>query len=113
MKQRTRTVRPNAAEVALGNVLEWGIQRWVAWSGREARISEASWLEGPIGDRCIGPDFYAAYAREEGLELVEGDPETGLLTDFAVLAGGGFDAERVRPEIRDFYERTALYGLDV
>ena len=49
MKQRTRTVRPNAAEVALGNVLEWGIQRWVAWSGRETRISEAPWLEGPIG----------------------------------------------------------------
>jgi hypothetical protein len=113
MKQRTRTVRPNAVEVGLGGALEWGIQRWVAWSGREARASEAPWLEGPIGDRRIGPDFYAAYAREEGLELVEGDPETGLLTDFAALAGGCFDAARVRPEIRDFYERTALYGLDV
>src|SRR5918994_918364 len=50
MKQSTSTVRPNAAEVALGDALEWGIQRWVAWSGREARISEAPWLEGPIGE---------------------------------------------------------------
>ena len=113
MKRDTRTVRPNAVEVGLGDALEWGIQRWVAWSGREARVSEASWLEGPIGDRRIGPDFYAGYARDEGLELVEGDPETGLLTDFAVLADRGFDAAMVRPEIRDFYERTARYGLDV
>src|SRR5215210_6939285 len=113
MKQRTRTVRPNAAEVALGNVLEWGIQRWVAWSGRKVRISEAPWLEGPIGEKRIGHEFYEAYAREEGLELVEDDPETRLLTDFSALAGGDFDAEMVRPEIRRFYERTALYSLDV
>jgi hypothetical protein len=113
INQSIRTLRPNAAEVALGNALEWGIQRWVAWSGREARISEAPWLEGPIGESRIGPDFYAAYAGDEGLELVEDDPETGLITDFSVLAGGGFDAEMVRPQIRDFYERTALYGLEV
>ena len=112
MNQSIRNVRPNVAEVALGNVLEWGIQRWVAWSGREARISDAPWLEGPIGESRIGPDFYAAYAREEGLELVEDDPETGLLTDFSVLSGGGFDAAMVRPEIRDFYERTARYSLE-
>jgi hypothetical protein len=113
MKQRTRKVWPNTVEVALGDALEWGIQRWVVWTGRETRISEAPWLEGPIGERRIGPDFYEAYAREEALELVEGEPETGLLTDFSVLSGGGFEAEVVRPEIRRFYERTALFGLDV
>jgi dihydrofolate reductase len=113
MKQRTRKVWPNTVEVALGDALEWGIQRWVVWTGRETRISEAPWLEGPIGERRIGPDFYEAYAREEALELVEGEPETGLLTDFSVLSGGGFEAEAVRPEIRRFYERTALFGLDV
>src|SRR5918998_2743884 len=113
MKQRTRKVWPNTVEVALGDALEWGIQRWVVWTGREMRISEAPWLEGPIGERHIGPDFYEAYAREEALELVEGEPETGLLTDFSVLSGGGFEAEVVRSEIRRFYERTALFGLDV
>ena len=77
MKQRTRKVWPNTVEVALGDALEWGIQRWVVWTGRETRISEAPWLEGPIGERRIGPDFYEAYAREEALELVEGEPETG------------------------------------
>src|SRR5215204_420896 len=81
MKQRTRKVWPNTVEVALGDALEWGIQRWVVWTGRETRISEAPWLEGPIGERRIGPDFYEAYAREEALELVEGEPETGLRTD--------------------------------
>src|SRR5215217_7953960 len=92
MKQRTRKVWPNTVEVALGDALEWGIQRWVVWTGRETRISEAPWLEGPIGERRIGPDFYEAYAREEALELVEGEPETGLLMDFSVLSGGGFEA---------------------
>src|ERR687889_825314 len=88
MKQRTRKVWPNTVEVALGDALEWGIQRWVVWTGRETRISEAPWLEGPIGERRIG-------------------------TDFSVLSGSGFEAEVVRPEIRRFYERTALFGLDV
>lgn len=30
-----------------------------------------------------------------------------------MLSGGGFEAEVVRSEIRRFYERTALFGLDV
>ena len=113
MEQRTGMARPNAVEVALGDVLEWSIQSWVAWSGRKARIAETPWLEGPIGEKYIGAEFYEAYARETGLEAMTDDRDAGILPDFAALAGGNFDPLLVRPEIRDFYERTARYDLFV
>jgi hypothetical protein len=111
MKRRTRTVRFNAVEVALGDAMEWGIQRWVAWSGREARIAEAPWLEGPIGNKYIGAMFYEGYAREVGFDAITDDEDAGLLPSFDALAGERFDSSLVRPEIRAFYERTARYDL--
>lgn len=102
---------PNAVEVALGSALEWCIQRWVSTTGRAVRAADAPWLEGPVGGRRIGADFYAGYARAEGLEMSSGD--AGLLEDFFALEGGAFDPGLVREEVRWFYERTARYGLDV
>jgi hypothetical protein len=113
VKQGTRKVRFNAIEIALGDALEWGIQRWVACSGRKARIAGAPWLEGPVGNEYIGADFYRGYAREIGLDAVTDDEDAGLLPDFDALAAEGFDPSLVRSEIRDFYERTALYDLFV
>jgi hypothetical protein len=99
-------------KTALGNVSEWAIQRWVAWSGKKVLSSETPWLDGPIGEVYIGSEFYRSYAREAGLEAVV-DNDAGILTDFGDLAGEGFDPSLVRPGIRDFYERTARYGLFV
>jgi hypothetical protein len=110
MKQRTRKVWPNTVEVALGDVWEWSIQHWVKWSGRKALIPEAPWLEGPIGNKYIGAEFYEGYAREVGLDAVMED-DAGLLPSFDALAGEGFDPSLVQPEIRDFYERTGRYDL--
>ena len=102
----------NIVEVALGDALEWSIQRWVEWSGREVQVSVAPWLEGPVGDDYIGAEFYAGYAEEAGLEAVA-DEDAGLLPDFGALAGDGFDPDGVNPTIRDFYKRTARYDLRV
>jgi hypothetical protein len=104
---------PNVVEVALGDALEWSIQRWVAWSGRRVRTAKSSWLEGPVGAGRIGAAFHEAYAEEKGLEIIADDADAGLLPDFDVLAGGGFDPSQIRPEVRDFYERTARYELGV
>jgi hypothetical protein len=103
----------NALEVALGNGLEWSIQSWVNTTGRKVRIAETPWLEGPIGERRIGAEFYEVYAREAGVEIVRDDPAAGLVPDFGALAGEGFDPGKVHPMIGDFYERTARYGLEV
>lgn len=109
----TEAVRPNAAEAALGDAAEWAIQRWVAWTGREVEPERVPWLDGPTGEGRIGAGFYDAYARESGLRVVRDDAGAGLLEDFEVLRGEGFEPARVRPEIRYFYERTARFGLDV
>jgi hypothetical protein len=109
-RKSTTKVRPNTFENRLADALEWGIQYWVVRSGKKLRISQARWLEGPIGDDYIGAGFYAGYAREAGLDVVA-DEDTGLLPDFGALAGERFDPALVSPEIRDFYERTARYDL--
>src|SRR5215218_6982628 len=111
MTQSTRTVRPNVVELALGDGLEWSIQRWVSTTGRKVRIAEEPWLEGPIGNEYIGAEFYEGYAREVGLDAVTDEEDTGLLPNLDALAGEGFDPSLVHPKIRDFYERTARYDL--
>lgn len=108
-----KTAGPNAVEITLGDALEWSIQRWVAWTGRAVRAAHAPWLDGPIGERYVGAEFHKAYAKESGLDTIVDDESTGLLPDLDVLAGGGFDPSQVRPEVRDFYERTARYELAV
>src|SRR5215213_8190046 len=100
VSNEARLTRPNTVEAALGDALEWSIQRWVAWSGRKVRVADAPWLEGPVGKGQIGAGFYDTYAKDAGLEAVARDPEAGLLRDFGSLAGEGFEPERVHPEIR-------------
>jgi hypothetical protein len=107
-----RRDRPNAVEAALGDALEWGIQRWVGIMGRRVRTAQAPWLGGPVGGEYVGAGFYGGYAREEGLEAVA-DEDAGLMPDFGALTGEEFDPSLVDPGIRDFYERTARYDLDV
>src|SRR3712207_4571514 len=80
--------RPNTIEVALEDVLEWAIQRWVAWSGQRVRTMHAPWLEGPMGERYVGAGFYEAYAEEQGLDAIA-DDNVGLLPDFDVLSAEG------------------------
>lgn len=112
LRRALRRDRPNAVEAALGDALEWGIQHWVGITGRRVCTAQAPWLGGPVGSEYVGAGFYGGYAREEGLEAVA-DEDAGLLTDFGELTGEEFDPSLVDPEIRDFYERTARYYLDV
>ena len=87
-RKRTSKVRPNTFEIRLADALEWGIQIWVARSGKKWRISQAPWLDGPLGNDYIGAEFYAGYAKEAGLKAVA-DEDAGLLPDFGTLREGG------------------------
>jgi hypothetical protein len=113
VSEKPTPVSPNTVEVRLADALEWSIQRWMLTTGRKVRVEDAPWLAGPIGKERIGVGLYREYAQETGLKAVTDDPDAGLLPDFAALSGASFDPSLVRPEIRDFYERTARYGLDV
>jgi hypothetical protein len=77
------------------------------------RLADAPWLRGPTGStQRIGADYFASLAARSGFELRR-DATTGLMRDFARLAGPGFDASAVDPRVRDFYEQTAAHRLDV
>jgi hypothetical protein len=81
--------------------------------GRVVRESAAGWLSGPIGGDYIGDRPYEEVAARENLELVRRSSTGGLLPDMARLDGPGFRADRLRPEVRHFYEHTAGYRMDV
>ena len=80
--------------------------------GRRVDRTDVPWLDGPTGPRRIGPDFHRAMAAAEGLEVQSG-PGLGLLPSVSALDGPGFDSSRLSAEVRDFYEHTGRYRLDV
>lgn len=89
-----------------------GIRQWIRLSGRRIIRKNAAWLDCPMGPRGrIGAEFYSYLAEREHLEI-RPSPDAGLIPDFDALKGAGFDPAKVRPEIRDFYERTSRYRLD-
>lgn len=81
--------------------------------GRVIHESSAPWLSGPVGGAYIGDTPYEEVAARENLELVRRASTGGLVQDFAALAGPGCALERLRPEVRHFYEHTAAYRMDV
>ena len=81
--------------------------------GRATTFEEAPWLRGPLGSAHIGERPYEEVARAEGLTLARNVTQGGLLESMDALAGDGFDASKVDPQVRDFYEQTGAYGMDV
>src|SRR5688500_6950408 len=81
--------------------------------GRVVDLKEEPWLRGPLGSEHIGDRPYEELARVEGLSVVRRAREGGLIPDFGALASDCFDAARLNPAIRHFYENTARYRMDV
>ena len=80
--------------------------------GRRMDRGSAPWLDGPTGPRRIGTDFHRSLAADAGLEVRTGR-DVGLLPDCAQLDSDGFESSRLHPSVRDFYEHTGRYHLDV
>jgi hypothetical protein len=80
--------------------------------GRRIDRSEVPWLDGPIGPPRIGAGFHRSVAAQSGLELRTG-PDLGLLPDCRALDGDAFDSRRLHASVREFYEHTGRYHLDV
>lgn len=77
------------------------------------REPSATWLAGPVGGDYIGDRPYEELAARENLELVRRVSTGGLVPDFGVLGGPSCAVEQLRTEVRDFYEHTAAYRMDV
>ena len=96
----------------LGNLASAFIMFLCFLFGRRIVAADFPWLDGPTGPRRIGADFHRSVADKAGYMVASGD-DLGLLPDMAALNGDGFNAAEIQPEVRDFYEHTGRYHLDV
>jgi hypothetical protein len=97
-----------------GYAADWVTQRWVQLSGRRVRLKEAEWLSGPTGPTtAIGPQVFERDASARGLVLRDDDGPIGLIPDFSSLASNAFDPGQIEAAVRDFYQQTSRYEVDV
>jgi hypothetical protein len=95
-----------------GYLSDWVTQQWVRATGVRVNLEDNPWLDGPVGPtRIIGKSFFADYARDQGLDLVQSGTR-GLLRDFRELEGADCDPAAVAAPVADFYQRTSTYELD-
>jgi hypothetical protein len=86
--------------------MDWVTQQWVK-SARRTLTPDLGWLAGPAGDpRIIGADFYSQLALLENLKMRRGN---GLIADMDDL----LDTTDLNPKIRDFYEHTSEFDMQV
>jgi hypothetical protein len=81
--------------------------------GRRVDIeAEHSWLQAPHTARGgSGDDWLAEFDRVGQVRPV--DRRDGLLASMADLDGPGFRAAQLDPQVRDFYEHTASWRMEV
>jgi hypothetical protein len=91
----------------------WIIYRLIWLFGRTHHRADIAWLIGPTGGPVIGSTAYNEVAAREGLSIERHAKHVGLVPDWRELAGEGFDANLVDAKIRDFYEHTAEFAMDV
>jgi hypothetical protein len=91
----------------------WIIFRLIWLFGRTHRRADLAWLIGPTGGATIGAASYDEVAAAEGLSIERHAKHVGLVTNFDALTGGEFDAALIDPKIREFYEHTAEFAMDV
>lgn len=84
------------------------VGRRVDLAGREA------WLRAPMSrSSTVADSWLLDEAARHGGRVDARVPDAGLLPDLAMLDRPGFDTARLRPEIRDFYENTAAWTMEV
>jgi hypothetical protein len=81
--------------------------------GRTHRRSDVPWLAGPVGGTVIGDAPYREVAETEGLTVERTSSDGGLVPSFEALRGEAFDPARTLPLVREFYEHTTAFGMDV
>jgi hypothetical protein len=63
--------------------------------------------------RYVGTDFVAALADELDGTYVRAAPDVGIVGSLDALAGPEFDPAAVDPRVREFYEHTTRFALDI
>ena len=63
--------------------------------------------------RYVGADYVEQLAKVRGGTFRRNPPDVGILASLDNLAGPSFDAGRVHPLIREFYEHTSRFRLSI
>lgn len=101
----------------LGRLLERGIGLGVGLGGK--RIGHGpgdegeGWLDGPLGGTQIGRGIFDEVARARALVVHHDREGSGLLPSFEQLRSSRFDPDETDARVRNFYECTTSYGMEV
>jgi hypothetical protein len=63
--------------------------------------------------RYVGADYVEQLAHIKGGSFSRNPPDVGILSSLDSLDGPGFEASRVHPQIREFYEHTSRFKLSI
>ena len=99
----------------MGAVLDPASRAWWRAVGRPVDLSGAHrWLDAPTcGPGPVGATWLAAQAERIGGTVRQDVAGGGLLASMAVLDGPGFRAADLDPMVREFYEHTARWRMEV
>ena len=67
----------------------------------------------PAQSRYVGTGYVRELAEELGAGYTADNQETGIVASLDALAGPGFDPAQVDPLVREFYEHTTRFALDI
>jgi hypothetical protein len=67
----------------------------------------------PARSRYVGTGYVQALAEELGAGYTPDARDTGIVASVDALAGPGFDPEQVAPLVRQFYEHTTRFAIDI
>lgn len=97
------------------HVLDLGSRKFWQLAGRRVDLAgRERWLDAPVSrSPQVSPEWLEAEAARHGGSLGADDPRAGLLTSMSALDGPGFDAGLLHPDVRDFYEHTAAWRMEV
>lgn len=104
----------------MNHLLDLGARKFWRLVGRPVDLATGhAWLRAPMSrSSTVGDGWLSAEAAHHG-GTVDDDaaasagPAPGLLPTMAILDGPGFDASLLDPRIRDFYEHTASWHMEV
>jgi hypothetical protein len=114
--------RVEPALVAAAVALAYRVIAAIAYRGRElvrvmAEEVPASELRYVVPfearSRYVGGDYVEQLAKARGGSFRRNPPDVGILASLDSLEGPTFDARRVHPLIREFYEHTSRFRLSI
>lgn len=97
------------------HVLDVASRKFWQLTGRRVDLAGREWwLDAPVSrSPRVSTGWLEAEAARHGGVLAANEPRAGLLPSMCALDGPGFVAGRLHSHIRDFYEHTASWRMEV